>query len=228
MKLEDLLEQSTQTQKQTPPVTQPITQLRESVVQDETKSEKSFEFPDYLLNDPEVVGYPDLEMQKSIYTWVAEGLPFDSYSLKDLGAGRGDFYRHLDALGKAKYVDYHGIDSNPNLVNVGRTKHEGIKLINNDYIDVSLQTDYTVLIGTLNEDNSQDKWERFKSTLDYCKHSTRLASIFVLASDMEGYDGFCDYPISGVVKIIGSDCKFIIDYSEFKDIYKLTVIYGSF
>ena len=219
MILEQLLNQATQP---TPPQPQTVTEFSEP----EEPVQESF--PEYLLIDPQIVGYPDLEMQKDIYTWVASGLPFDSYSLKDLGAGRGDFYRHLDALGKAKYVDYHGIESNPNLVNVGRTKYDGINLINNNYLDFDLTTDYTILIGTLNEDNGEDKWERFKKTIEYCMKSTSTASILILASDMDGFDGFCDYPIGEVVKILGSGIRFNIDYSEFKDIYKLTVHNGGF
>ena len=58
--------------------------------------------------------------------------------------------------------------------------------------------------------------------------STSTASILILASDMDGFDGFCDYPIGEVVKILGSNLRFEIDYSEFKDIYKLIVHNGGF
>lgn len=219
MILEQLLNQSTQ----------PIPPQPQSVTEPSEPEEQGQEFvPEYLLNDPQIVGYPDVEMQEYIYKWVSDCLPFDSYTLKDLGAGRGDFYKHLDDVGKAKYVDYHGIESNPNLVNVGRTKYDGINLINNNYFDFDLTTDYTILIGTLNEDNGEDKWERFKKTIEYCMKSTSTASILILASDMDGFDGFCDYPMDEVVKILGSGIRFNIDYSEFKDIYKLTVHNGGF
>lgn len=186
-------------------------------------------FPDYLINDPEIVGYPDKEMQEEIYEWVIESLPSHNFSIKDLGSGRCDFYDYMSIsygtrINASSGISYHGIDSNPNLCNVAKYKYPNVNVINNNYFDVNLQTDYTILIGTLNTNNgNSDKWDNFNKTLIYALNNTNKAIIFVLARNMDGLDGYFDYPFEELFQHLHPALKFTIDYSKFEDIYKLVV-----
>jgi hypothetical protein len=100
MKLEDLFKKTENTQ--TGPIFTPTSTGgsrimiappgtgTSKIVEVETKP---FEIPDYILNDPQQVGYPDKEMQDEIYGWVMEWLSFQPhtslpYIVKDYGAGR--------------------------------------------------------------------------------------------------------------------------------------------
>lgn len=189
-------------------------------------------FPEYLLNDPEIVGYPDEETQEEIYEWVNSKLPKHHFSIKDLGCGRGDFFRVLmrhngysdDRIG----IDYFGIDNNPNLIRVGQQKYPELKLIYSDFNDVSIQTDYTICIGTLNDDHNLDKWEFFNKTLNHTLNNTKTAIIFVLQADCYGEPGHLDYPIHELIEKLPSGTRFEIDNSKFEDIYCLTVHIGQF
>lgn len=186
------------------------------------------ELPDYLLNDPQIVGYPDEQFQEEIYLWVAAKMNSinyaDEFSVKDLGCGRGDF----TWVTRGWTIDYIGIDSNPNLIQVGQQKYPEIKLINSDFNDVSIKTDYTICIGTLNDDHGLDKWEVFNKTLIHSLNNTKTAILFVLQANCYGEEGHLDYPIHEVVQRLPEGTKFEIDNSKQEDIYLLTVHIGSF
>jgi len=181
--------------------------------------------PHYLLNDPEVVGYPDADMQREIYEWVAQDLPMwvVSLSVKDFGAGRGDFISAMP--NNLKYI---GFETKESLVLAGKRKYEGIELIHGDFFNSDIITDYTICIGTLNEDHGFDKWEYFNKILKHCINTTKIAIIFVLSSDMDGTEGFLDYPFSELFSQLPKDIRFTVDYTRLEDIYKLTVHIGGY
>jgi len=183
------------------------------------------QLPDYLMNDPEVVGYPDLEMQKQIYDWVLKGLPYSNYSIKDFGAGRGDFYRSLPY---SKDVQYFGFETKGSLISVGKQKSPDINLIHGDFFNSNIVTDYTICIGTLNEIHGFDKWEYFNKTLNHAISTTKTAVIFILARNMDGNEWFLDYPFEELFLHLPKDVRFTLDYTLLEDIYKLTVHIGSY
>lgn len=194
--------------------------------------------PLYLMNDAEIVGYPDEEFQGEIYEWVRKKI-FDleynkfsqifEFSIKDLGAGRGDFY---SVFKNSNYkIDYFGIELNPNLCRVGEIKYPGIKLFNDDFNQIGLDiqvTDYTICIGTLNDDHGFDKWEYFNKTLNHALNNTKTAILFVLQGNCYGEQGHLDYPIPPLVSELPYRIGWEIDNSRFEDIYLLTVHIGSF
>lgn len=207
----------------------PISEWDEFLVEDKKQSlldeienyTSENNFPDYLINDPQIVGYPDLEIQEQIYEWVNEYLPPMNFSVKDFGAGRGDFYGYLSSTNRD--VDYYGFDLNPNLVNVAKSKYPDIQIFNNDYLDISIETDYTVVIGTLNENHGQDKWDNFNKTLIHAQNTTNRSILFVLQADCYENESSCDFPINDLVKILPKNIKFTIDNSKIEDIYILVV-----
>lgn len=188
--------------------------------------------PDYLINDPEIVGYPNLEFQEQIYNWVKGSLPTWGYTIKDLGCGRGDFFGHISKREsweeKFKDIHYFGIELNPNLCAVAKQKYPEINVLNNDYFDTDIQTDYTVCIGTLGDNLGQDKWYNFNKTLNWAINNTKIAVIFILQKDCYGNDAFFDYPFGELFENLDPNLKFNLDYSEMEDIYKLTVHIGGF
>lgn len=194
-------------------------------------------FPDYLLNDPEIVGYPDRVTQHQIYDWVKAKLPYNYFSIKDLGCGRGDFGNWLDVSfehpsdndpDQSPEINYIGIDNNPNLIQVGQKKYPELKLINSDFNDVSIQTDFTVCIGTLNDEHDLDKWMMFNKTLNHALNNTKTAILFVLQANCYGIEGHLDYPLHELVQNLSEGIRFEIDYSKLEDIYLLTVHIGGY
>lgn len=204
-------------------------------IQPEVKNQQPVQIPDYLINDPEIVGYPDLEMQENIYNWVLTEL--NEYivnktpiSIKDYGCGRGDIYPLIKKFDNLTYIGY---DNNPNIVEVGKQKYPGIDIQCVNFITHEQQpvTDVTFIIGTLNSKDSfssilkhEDKWEIFNLALMRARSSTTKKIVFILAHDMYGYDEFLDYPLNELFNQFNSVTRFKLDYSIYKDIYKLTVI----
>ena len=222
MRLEDLLEKTNLLKYQdtgTEEVYDPLTELPPSL-RPESQAEV---LPEYLINDPLFVGYPDIEMQEDIYRWVAESIPINGYTLKDFGCGRGDFYGWLQKDRPFVEPNYIGIDSKVSMVLSGEKKYPGIRIINSDFLENEDVTDYTVCIGTLNDDHGFDKWEYFNRTLITALRTTKTAVIFILSRNFDGLDGFLDYPFEELFQNFPSTIPFKIDYSKFEDIYKLTV-----
>lgn len=180
------------------------------------------EFPDYLLYDSQIVGYPDQEFQVKIYDWVKTYLPNSNYTIKDLGSGRGDFHGYLNDCG-VDNVEYFGIEMNSNLYNVSRKKYPEAQVFNQDYLKLSIESDYTIVIGTLNDDLMVDKWDNFNKTLNYAISNTETRILMVLQADCYGNPGSVDYPLNELVQFLPKEMKFIIDYSEIEDIYLLVI-----
>lgn len=174
-------------------------------------------FPPYLIDDPEAVGYPSDEFQQEIYDWVLEYVPsFTIKTVKDFGCGRGDF-------GKNFFPNYYtGIDLNKIIVDTGRQKYPLFNLIHDDYLKCTLETDYTVCIGTLNSFNGIEKWEWFERTLKVALDTTNEAIVFILSKNTE-VDGYLDYPVAQIIGRVPTELPFKIDYTKFEDIYALVV-----
>lgn len=177
----------------------------------------AIEIPPYLLDDPEAVGYPSEEFQQEIYDWVLQYIPsFTIKTVKDFGCGRGDF-------GKNFFPNYYtGIDHNKIIVDTGQKKYPTFNLIHDDYLKCTIQTDYTVCIGTLNTFVGIEKWDWFERTLEVALNTTNDAIVFVLSKNTE-MEGFLDYPISEIIGRIPSELPFKVDYTKFEDIYALVV-----
>lgn len=188
---------------------------------DEIEETQTDTFPEYLINDPQIVGYPDEDIQNQIYEMVNSHLPTMNFSIKDFGCGRGDFYNYLTSTNRG--VDYFGIDLNPNMVNIAKSKYPDIQIFNNNYLDIAIESDYTVVIGTLNESNGLDKWENFNKTLIHAKNTTKREILFVLQSNCYGFEGSDDFPIHEVIQRLPENTRFVIDNSKMEDIYVLVV-----
>ena len=96
---------------------------------------QQIEIPDYLVNDPELVGYPDLEMQEKIYNWAIQYLNFSEKTVLDVGAGRGDLFNVLNQFNLKSYI---GIEERQALCYVGVSTHTDprFSLINANYFNI--------------------------------------------------------------------------------------------
>lgn len=186
------------------------------------------EFPEYLLNDPEIVGYPDKEFQDQIYDWVLSKIP-NNESILDFGCGRGDinWSRIYDEEGEVS--PYYGIDSNEILINVGRKKYEleDLYLECGDFMQTELKKDWSICVGTLNEDRGKDKWSYFNQVLSKMISCSNKGCILVLSRNSDNMEGFLDYPFEELFTHLPSNLAFEIDYSRLVDIYTLVVHIGN-
>lgn len=194
----------------------------EELHQTELEMIQQIEIPDYLISDPEVVGYPDLYMQEKIYDWAIQYLNFSGKTILDIGAGRGDLFSVLQQFNLKSYV---GIEQRGALCLVGSNQHNDPRftLMNADYFQINAKVDIAFVIGTLNSINTDDKWAMFKSFFDKLYSEINECGIFILNSTSE--DGFNSFPFSELFTelLSASNIPFTIDYSKFEGIYKLTV-----
>lgn len=185
--------------------------------------------PDYMLNDPEIVGYPDVEMQDDIYRWVENDIRFNA-TVKDFGCGRGDFGHAYLKYARPNSDDlYIGIDKNPFLIEAGirkwRSKYE-FALKHGDWFDEFTMTDYTVCIGSLNEVETADPMDFFFRTLTHALQTTKEQVIFVFNTEPE--EGYNHFPLDKVIDILSEWKPFRLDCSRYKGICKLTVFCNEF
>lgn len=179
--------------------------------------------PDYFLTDPEIVGYGDEEFQYAIYRWALSTCNYAGASVKDLGCGRGDFKGTIDAeLWPNNTNKYIGVDFNPLMVDAARKKYEGIDVRHGDWSTLTDQTDYTFCIGSLNDDNGQDKWEVFTKTLFHAFGNTKQQIIFIFNVG-ESAEGSFSFELDKLMTVLPSGYPFQIDCSRFEGICKLIV-----
>ena len=78
--------------------------------------------PDYMLYSPEVVGYNSTTEQQFIFQNLIIGLDPTTWSILDIGCGRGDLYGFLKELYPVHIFGYTVIDHNPVMCNLAREK----------------------------------------------------------------------------------------------------------
>lgn len=189
MKLEDLLPRQPEQQQPTPTI------------------------PDYLINDPEVVGYPDIEMQSAIYSWAVEGINLVDNSVLDVGCGRGDL---IEFTSHCKI--FTGCDTKVALVTTGRKKYATIYphfgLVEKDVLSLTNETfDYSFVVGTFNDITDKSKVE------DIYNHVYNIANkaIIIIISVPE-------FNLHEIVDLFNlSTTPFKIDHSKWDGIFKLTI-----
>lgn len=177
--------------------------------------------PDYVLTDPEIVGYDDDEFQQAIYRWALSTCRSGT-SVKDLGCGRGDFRATINSEFWPSSPEYIGIDFNSLMVGAAKKKYEGIDVRHGDWLTLTDQTDYTFCIGSLNDDNGQDKWEVFTNALFHALGNTANQVIFIFNVG-ESAEGSFSFELDKLMTILPAGYPFQIDCSRFEGICKLVV-----
>lgn len=97
------------------------------------EQEQPVVYQDYMLNDPEYVGYPSRQMQEDVYRTIAFNLTSQDAPIKvlDVGCGRGDFGHYLKSVTEkqfngSSYFEYTGIDLNPLVIKIGQEKYKDL------------------------------------------------------------------------------------------------------
>ncbi len=181
--------------------------------------------PDYLLNDPEIVGYPDIDMQFEIYAWASDGVDLSKSNILDVGCGRADFGHFL--VKKIDDINYIGVDKNVPLILAGREKYSDINKRNMNLFDGDIydfefdEIDHSFVIGTLNSMPFEDFDKMFNKLYSISKKSI----IFIVNRDSESDTNLYGFPFSELFKRIPrlNNLPFIIDHTRFDGIYKLIV-----
>lgn len=204
------------------------------------------ELPDYLLNDPQVVGYPDLEMQENLYEYALRGvLPLvhgsvNPMAVVDIGAGRGDLKAYLERYhsGFPVEFEYFGYELNSIHKNIAKQKH-GIELIVSDFANISYSFNgWGFCIGSLNDDyglfqpdSPVSKFAYFGQLLDSCLRNISEGVVFILLNETpEDQENLMPFPIPEMVEFLDvhyPNLAFSLDASRFQGIYKL-VIYNQY
>lgn len=101
---------------------------------------------DYMLYSPEPVGYNTTAEQQFLFQNLIIGLDPTSFSVLDIGCGRGDLYGFLRDIWPDHIFGYTGIDMNPIMCDLGREKY-GLDLINGNFDNTKLEAHDWVVAG---------------------------------------------------------------------------------
>lgn len=180
--------------------------------------------PDYLINDPELVGYPDAEFQQMIYSKVVAEL-IGCNDVIDLGCGRCDLYPIVDAFG----IGYVGVDRLVSMQKVAETKYPRVNFLCQDWNDPINPADAVVIVGSI---NSATSMAEARSLYIECIHIALITTIkkivFVLSSESDESSGIVGYPVSDAIHYIPPDLPYKVDASFASGVYILTIWKNSF
>lgn len=199
--------------------------------------EEPGEIPEYMLEDPRWVGYPDKKLQEEIYRTAAFGLiGIGNESILDVGCGRGDFGHYLKSTINPD-IEYIGIDANPHMINAGRQKYPDLSLstrqfdINDEdngatYDWVTHITDLTVDYGFIGQTNQYDYLDAIiRKSLSKAK----IGTVFILLNDSNRTDEYLHWNIGSVAQmLLFMGVRFAIDNTDFPNMYKLIIFKNPF
>ena len=195
------------------------------------------EDPEYIMNDPEMVGYDDKEQQAEIYEFAVEEIE-QGESILDFGCGRGDLHEYLYQR-DGEEPKYKGVDINSPLINAGLKKYApDIQIENRDWFDLdsSYKSDWCVNIGSLctrYDGAEHDNFTHVTKTLDKMMSLCDTGSVLILFSshmpEEAQEDSFLLVDpakiLTHALKEYGLDTgNVIIDHSYTDAIFKITVL----
>jgi len=205
-------------------------------VSDEQDDGDDEKIPEYLYKDSQIVGFSDSQVQNDVYNLSMLGtLPLTGdISILDVGAKRGDFYRHVKSNSpELLNISYTGWEMNPLLVKVGNDITKDDPSYNLNYGDFMTQNitdkyDYVFVIGELNIDYGRDIPPHdlvelmIRKCLDVENGGT---STIILLQDNGGEDQYYSYPIPNISELILKfNYPFTIEYGVIPSVYKLTIV----
>jgi hypothetical protein len=141
--------------------------------------------PDYLTNSPRAVGYESTQEQIFYFQNLLIGYNPMLDTVLDVGAGRGDLYRFICDFYETDTVDYFGIERNPLLCEIAKSKH-GIELKNALFEQVEFpQKDWVVAAGVFFnrvQEHEDADFQRIIHLIDKMYQSANVAVSFNLLS----------------------------------------------
>ena len=200
---------------------------------EETADTTHNELQDYFITDPQVVGYPDEEMQSEIYKWAAANvLPIvGSIDIVDIGAGRGDFGTWIRENYPNLTINYDGFEQKSSLVQAGKLRGNiGIhnKTFAETDTELSQWNGWAFCIGSINEIYEPDKWKIFFKILRHSLNWVRDGVVFILNESDTNYTNYPPAELLTYLKHDFPDIPYQIDSANFNGIYKLVIYNKNF
>jgi SAM-dependent methyltransferase len=190
-------------------------------------NEEKVLLPEYMLNDPELVGFTDLESQLSFYKLATDGLPLldEGLSVFDMGCGRGDFYDYLKNNVNPN-IKYFGVDTKNQIIQVSKQKYgDEINTQVLNWFDADGEYDWVFnnMSTILNYGYDVDRYVYLKNTIDKGMSLSKFGMVLTLLSDNSGVDSYIDFRVSKVIELIEGRFLFGVDQSTNSNIYKLVI-----
>lgn len=168
------------------------------------------EYPDYVINSPQTVGYPSSEYQEGIYRYLsADIFGYDITSVLDVGCGRGDYGSYLKRVINPD-IEYTGIDINQLLIDVGKHKFKDFtkfNLIHGNILDYSGTYDICILNYIFNNNYDSyiiSKYDYLLSVIDKALNISNYGIVLTILDDTQTTDDIIGFNISEITNILNS------------------------
>lgn len=205
---------------------------------EDTTVQEPVEIPQYMLNDPQWVGYPDKAMQEAVYQNAAFGaLGSDVVSVLDVGCGRGDFGDYIKNAINPE-IEYFGIDANQHMINAGKKKYPDLRLDNQIFDIKQFQTEgrkydwifhvtnLTVDYGFMGDANQYDYLD---ALVRKSINESNIGSVYILLNDGQRTDNYLHWNIGSVSQmLLFMGVRFAIDNTDFQNMFKLIIFNNPF
>lgn len=184
---------------------------------------------DYMLYSPEPVGYNTTAEQQFLFQNLIIGLDPTSFSVLDIGCGRGDLYGYLKELWPDHLFAYTGIDMNPIMCDLGREKY-GLDLTNGSFDTAKLiEHDWVVAGGFFTQRRCETEDEDLKKMFIDIEKMYNLANrvvSFNLLSPINNkiHDGFFYVHPGLVMDLLIEKYKFVtVRHNYSNDVYTVSI-----
>jgi len=146
---------------------------------------------EYLFTDPKINGWSSITEQELCFyglLWLYN----PTQSILDVGCGRADLYGYLRTIYTNNEIDYIGIDTNSNILQIAERKYPILQkhLINSDILAYNLEfpdykRDWVFASGIFNLQEHSDQIEYIKLTIDNMMHHANVGIAFnLLTADL--------------------------------------------
>lgn len=199
------------------------------------------EFQEYMINDPEYVGYPSLEFQEQLYASVLYNSvdPSVPTSILDVGCGRGDLGHYIKTVIEPRFgakVKYHGIDLSNLIIEIGKEKHA--KLLSDQFKLENKLFDHTFQVEnelydwvihctnlTLPYQSITDYHEFFMRMVEVSLRNASKGAVFVILNDSIRTENYIHFSIGRLFDmLLAKEYQFAIDQSDFSEVTKIVVL----
>jgi ubiquinone/menaquinone biosynthesis C-methylase UbiE len=195
-----------------------------------SQSAMSVELSDQLTYGSSVVGYTDLYSQEHLYRTILNVIPKQD-SIIDFGCGRGDLYGHLRQE-ERNTKDYLGIDFNPVLSLVGKTKYPDINIKQQSWntLEESDKRDWAVAISSFDvaytAEQELDRYAYISSTIDTMLNFAKKGIVLsFLKHDDLVESNILTYDLNRILNShIQANYLFIVDACTIPNTYKLFIL----
>jgi len=195
-----------------------------------SQSAMSTELSDQLSYGSKVVGYSENYLQDYYYNSVLNTIPKND-SILDFGCGRGDLYGYLHQH-ERNTKDYLGIDINPILTTVGKTKYPDINIKQQAWslLETEDVRDWAVAISSFDvvytPEQEVDHHAYLSSTIDTMLAYARKGIVLTFFKQNDLVENnILTYDIHRILNSnVISNYSFILDACTIPDTYKLIIL----